>query len=378
MKLTALFAALFVTGYSSVSLAQEKPDFTSLEPKNFDTEKKDGFLSANEQKAWLKAIDEFEGPRALQAARFYTESLSREAAKGMPIAVSKLGAFSPVICDVVGKPILRESVSGANVLSCKGIASDEDGATISITDNRVSDAVSTTFKFGLAVPLARPKTFVPKQPTTLSLTERVFAFYLEGDGTTTSGDADQGTLEAGLLAGWRFERVQGGKFASQALLNTNIFYRTDTEFDANIFGFRTTYTPISLGSRLGGQIVDDEHVSPKNALFWTFQGEAEGLWVEDAGSTDLTTGDNSLWLGGALGVVYTTTDIGAHGVKAELTGEYRMDVLNGEDAALGTASLDYFLDKDQKTSLQLSYTEGTMYRDLSEVDQLRLNFSAKF
>lgn len=381
MNVPSFLLACSLAFASCAVSAQEETDPASLAPAKFDTDPKDQNLSVSEQNAWRRALDQATGLRGVQAANFYKATLAQASAKSKghagSVAVAAIRPYKPRYCEPTRGFVLRSNVSTVNLLSCQNFRAADGGATFSLTDDQEADARAAAFKFGLAYAFGA-KGLGDPSATGLNPTERTYAFYLEGDGTYVSGGTNQGTLEAGLLAGWRYEGLQQGAVGRLTLLNLNTFYRTDTEFDARIYGVRASYTPVNLNRRLGGQKVSGPDDTPENALFWTFRGEAEGLRVENAGVTDLTTGDDYLWLGAVAGVVYTNEEIGPYGIKAELNGEYRVNLLDDDEAGLATSSLDFFLDKAQKTSIQLSYSKGTNYKDQTDVDKAELSFAFKF
>lgn len=313
----------------------------------------------------------------VQKGHYHNLTLSDDPAGGVPVdefSTARWFERMSTTCRPEQRVYLRDKVINISLLQPGLKRAGGDHATVSATRTAADDI--WTWKLDGAV------TGVPFWNPCFDGSYRFFdgtilsgaalAAYADFVGQGTSVAKGTSSLDLGLNTEFQ---LFGGPLFDLQQINFRPFYRTDFEFDAEIYGFSASWLPFRNDFALGGYVG-----TKRNPHFWwTLGAEADFLSVAEAGRTKLKDGTEYGWL-----VVNTAAHFEfdlrnqATTMFADVGYHWQYDVINGHDAPLFDAKAGFYLDPGKNATINVNYLNGTIRNTLAEVDQVTINFGLKF
>lgn len=168
--------------------------------------------------------------------------------------------------------------------------------------------------------------------------------------------------------------VTGGDVFENQIFTASPYYQTDFDLEASAYGVNATWEPYFLDLRLGGR----DHKPVYLDFWWRLIAEADLLYVDNPGETDLKANTEHAWIGGTaqakFGFLPKLLDNRLYGV-AEI--DYFWDAVSGRDVEKYSGEIGLNLNKEGSTSVSVQYAYGTNKSDLADVDQVTLNLNFK-
>lgn len=311
---------------------------------------------------WLEATDH-------PAAGHYRDVLDELAEMGYPngtaIPVARIWPDIPDDkCDYAAGFVLRRDVTAESLTTCKRFRTPS-GAIFSLSREREADSSTVAINGGIAY------AFAPQTADGAEFRRHALALFLQADGAHISGETDRGAIRTGLR--WDMAFAVG---PFDLLTWSNQFYhQTDFELDGSGYGLKSRLVVQRLDWHIGGAprrpgASSSTYLLPGLAL--------DALHVNQAGGTQLVSGDDYLWAIADAELVHENDRLGPHGGEARLKLQHAADLDGGDTATWGTLSVNMFLDAKKQTALNLTYTRGHDYRALEKEDRLTLGISYWF
>ncbi|OED49254.1 hypothetical protein AB838_07795 [Rhodobacteraceae bacterium (ex Bugula neritina AB1)] len=299
-----------------------------------------------------------------------------------PLLLSSIQVYPKGLdCTPVRRVILRSSVLDAPLTGCAPLAPFGSGATFSFSRDGLTDINTIAFSGALLFPLGP----VPRRHsgsreaarTARGLSEAGYAFFIEGNGTSSSGQPTTGTVRAGFKADWAFA---GGGY-DQILLTSAVYAQSDFDLDGRAYGLQLAVTPQAVDRKLNGTSSFSRRVKAGEKFsdhYFTVNGVLDAFHVDEAGETGLTAGDDYAWLGGTLGYTYFNNKQVASGLTLDAKLDAFTDLANNEDAVLFTGTIGFALNEEGTAAIALKYEKGRSRQSFQKVDSFSLAYQVRF
>lgn len=302
----------------------------------------------------------------------YEEWISKPGFTGIPIDKLDDRAYYEKLlsaCSVDKRFFLQDSVSDINLLIAGILKPTKNGASVSISQNKLTDVTSWNVNGAAAwiTPFSkrcfRPSDEEISQGTVL--TGFAFAPYMEFNGKGASNNKSVSNLTFGVSTQMQ---LFGGVFNLQEI-SFNPYYRTDFQGDASIPGMQFSWKPYLYSAHLNAY--------PNNQgsyrWWWSFAAQADYWSVQNAGQSGQMAGSESGWIGFTTGAQIETTPASGIAVFANINYQSFYDLINSRSAQLLSVGTGLHLSEDRRTSLVLQYNYGRNYTNFVKVDGVSLD-----
>ena len=191
-----------------------------------------------------------------------------------------------------------------------------------------------------------------------------YAPYVEFNGSGNSRSNTNSSLVFGIKNEFN---ILDGLFDFQEF-SINPYYQTDFDFDTEVFGISGEWKPYVLDWHLNAYRKENEFTA-----WWSFIGVADFQTVKNAGNSGLVEGEDYGWLGAKLGAKASYNALFANANLSAF-----IDVLGNDTALMFDASTGIYLSEDRRTSLTLTYQNGTRYKTNRDVEDITLKINVAF
>lgn len=249
------------------------------------------------------------------------------------------------------------------------------GASATATSDNVKDVDTASINGVVSYVVARNPCLMPdvadQDINKAALSGYAVAPWLLLQGQLNDSQQDKSTVRIGVDAQ---ATVFGGRPFGNQIYTAAPYYQTDFDLEASAYGVNATWEPYWLDYRLGGRKTKPTYLD----FWWRLIAEADALYVDEPGETDLKADTEYVWLGGTaranFGFLPKLLDNRLYGV-AEVA--YFWDAASGRDIVKYSGEIGVNLNADGSTSVSVQYSNGTNKSDLQEVDQITLNLNFK-
>lgn len=307
------------------------------------------------QLALITSVDPFEGVKS-----------------GIPV-----GLFDPALaadrmnkrCSRAQTFFLRDKMVSVSVLNPDFVGKAGNAASLSVTDDAITNEMSWDTKGAAAWVLGDRCLDAPKdwQSGETVVSGIAVAPFIEFEGKGKSDTPGTSSLRFGL-----FNEIQifSGPFFNVQHVSVEPYYQTDFDLEGDIFGLRGEWSPVKLDYRLNGYIGANKPFQ----YWWTFNGVADFLRVDQAGRTGLSASTDYGWVGARIGANIKYKPDSINGIYANAGFETLQDTFSSSHADNFSGEIGLYLDKNQKSALSLNYEAGKAYKTLSKTDKVVLAF----
>lgn len=338
---------------------------------------KDGnqLLDLGEQAAYRAVLEPLKGTTAGDDLLFELETQQSLAATAGVNAV----AIAPFVkaqephLDAKGEPIedckepflsLQDNILDQPLIRCNRRPTDRNAASLSVTNDFDSGETTISVKGGVSAAL-------PLGPAADGFNDSALALFLEADGTfREKAGEDEGYARVGVKGEVNFPVRE---LFSNVSLGLGAYYQSDLGLNAEGYGAQLSITPQSGQNRINGFIGN----SKRAHHFFLLGGIVDGFHIDDSGRTNLTSGDDYLWLGGFVGAT-AFFPLEKSGLKFTTRLDAFVDTISGDDAIMGTVGTSLFLNDAGSAAIALNYTHGRSRQDLESEDKLVLSLDVLF
>lgn len=288
--------------------------------------------------------------------------------------LAEIGAQAKNDCDLKQRFFLRRDKIDMSIYNKKLGLLEKKGATVSYSDDLVTDSSVVAIDAATAFVLFRNACNLlgdDDNPENSFPTGWSLAAFSDFDGKIRSGDADAVSTARFGLDGQL--ELQGGLFRYQ-YLTAGLYAQTDFEGEGLAYGFEASWQPLDERIHLG-----IARANPWLEWYVDTIVRADIMRVADAGVMGLTGDTSYAWLGADLALtVNIAPSIFERRLFARAAAELYWDAVSKTKASLWSAGMTYNLDANGYTAIGLEYTYGESRSTLTHEEGVKLEMAVKY